>query len=189
MNKYSNISNSNLEEIFENTYEQIKPNMLKKEIVSPRDEILIKDLGKSLVKSCVFNLIGLLFFLLGLIWLFIYEYFVAHSPIDSYFYFSIVSIGTVFYANFIILKKLIAIVQNKYNAQYGVVKSKYSLTTSTSGTNKATHYCVNVNFPFEKICISKVITSYENYIRFNDGSSILVISFDNKKAYSVFTDM
>lgn len=71
------------------------------------------------------------------------------------------------------LKKLIAIIQNKYNAQYGIVKSKYSLATSTSGANNATHYCVNVNFHSEKMCIPKVITSYENYIRFDEGLGLL----------------
>lgn len=183
------MGNSRLENIFKSSYKQLKPNILKTETVTPKDELLIKALGKSLGKSCIFNLMGLLLFLLGMVWCFIYVYIVTNSPLDSFFYFLIVTILTMLYAKLIIFKRFISIINNKYSAQYGVVKSKYTLTTSTSSTNKAKHYYISVNFPADNTYISKVFTDSKNYELFNEGSNVLVVTFDNKRVYSIYVDI
>lgn len=183
------MNNSRLENIFKSSYKQIKPNMLKSETVAAKDEQLIKTLGKSLSKYCIFNLVSLLLFLLGMVWCFIYVYIITKSPVDSFFYFLIVTILTILYAKLIIVKKFICIINNKYSAKYGVVKSKYTLTTSTSSTNKTKHYYINVNFPTDNTYISKVFTDCKTYEILNEGSNVLVVTFDNKRVYSIYVDI
>ncbi|WP_238883295.1 hypothetical protein [Clostridium sp. YIM B02551] len=69
-------------------------------------------------------------------------------------------------------------------AQYGIVKSKYSLKSSAESSSQKKYY-VAVLFPDTNAYIREVICTDKIYKNLEEGTPVLVISFDNKTAYAV----
>ena len=81
-------------------------------------------------------------------------------------------------------RKYGAILYNK--SQYGILRSKYVFASSSNNRNKR-KYFLNIEFS-NSTFIGKVICNKETYEKISKGDRVLVISFDNKKAYGVISN-
>ncbi|MDD7794506.1 hypothetical protein [Clostridium sp. 'White wine YQ'] len=87
-----------------------------------------------------------------------------------------------------VLKQILSTINSTCKkAQYGIVKNKYSLKSSAKSSSPKKYY-IDVLFPDTNAYIREVICTDKIYKSLEEGTSVLVISFDNKTAYAVPSD-
>lgn len=167
---------------------EIKPSELNNTKIDEKDILEIKKLLKKLKSKSVLMLF--ICFLFFFFLLFLSYYTLKNS--NSFFNKELVLIITFIFSFILIFyftgKRIYEI--NNYNyekGQYGVVKSKYTLKSSSS-ENPIKHFYINVYFIDTNTSIRNVICNEEIYNSILENSKVLVISFDNKTSYAIKTN-
>lgn len=163
---------------------EIKVSELLKVNIKSIDTALVKDLLKTLkrklISSFIFIFLNLTFFS-----------FLLYKNIKNN---TITSNNLIIILIFLIALSLFLLIYiskqisnvKKYNckkAQYGIVQKKYSL--SDPGESSIEDYYVDVLFPNTNTYIRKVNCTYKTFKDLKEYEDVLVISFDNKKAYAL----
>lgn len=69
--------------------------------------------------------------------------------------------------------------------QYGIINSKYYITKVRVGKTDKSRFYANVTFEDNNKTLDKIICSQKEYRSINKGDRVLVVSYDDKKAYIV----
>ncbi len=104
-----------------------------------------------------------------------------NNEIIAFLFIDLMFLGVLYY----IFKQILSIMNCRYKkAQYGIVKIKYSLKDFAKSSSSKKYY-ISALFPASDMYIRGVICTYDIYKTLEEGSPVLVISFDNKKAFAV----
>jgi len=93
-----------------------------------------------------------------------------------------------FWAIYYAFKQILSTMNSNYKkAQYGIVKSKYAMKTTAESSSEKDYY-INAFFSDTNTHIRRVICTDKIYKSLEEGTPVLVVSFDNKSAYAVPTN-
>ncbi|MDV4149915.1 hypothetical protein R0131_03615 [Clostridium sp. AL.422] len=176
-----------LKEIYgeNSSYNEIKVNNLKNDIINTDHKLIIKSLLRELrVKHISALFIALIINLFTAI--FVYELIKSGDNIFTKESLLVIITFILFlFPTFDISSKLY-LMRNGLpkKAQYGVVKIKFYENKSTSSKSTRAYY-TNVIFPMDNTIIRRVNCTKKFYNLVSEGSEVLVVSFDNKNAHIV----
>lgn len=163
---------------------EIKVSELLKVNIKSIDTALVKDLLKTLkrklISSFIFIFLNLTFFSFLLYKNIKNNTITSNNLIIIFIFLIALSLFLLIY----ISKQISNVI--KYNckkAQYGIVQKKYSLRDP--GESSIEDYYVDVLFPNTNTYIRKVNCTYKTFKDLKEYEDVLVISFDNKKAYAL----
>lgn len=179
------MDSSRLSNIFkDNNNSRIKVSDLQCVTLNSIDDNSVKELARKLTRG---NLLLLVFALLLSIFS---SYELYDSVTNSIEKFNKVNIGllamtlmSLWFLQYA-FKELLSTKNSEYKkAQYGIVKSKYSLMSASKNSRR--DYNINVSFPDTNTYIQGIDCTETFYESVEEGDPILVVSFDNAKAYVV----
>ena len=179
------MNNSKLSNIYEkNNLNEIKVWELQYNNIDIHHIDFVNKFIKNKNKNFIIQFISMLFFFSLVLFIFYVDLKINGKPLFKELIFMLVFLLSFIFILIHISKQIYYTSNFKYKkAQYGLIKTKYSLKGDS--TKKSRKYYINVMFPDTNTYIIRVVCSYKIYNSLNEGDNILVISFNNKIAYAV----
>jgi len=176
---------SRLSNMFEGNNNEIKVSELQCVQISSIDINSVKELARKLTLK----------FLFLLILMFLSSIFVSYGLYDiiktstekfnTQIIFLLLLDLSFFWCIYYVFTQMLSTINSNYKkAQYGIVKNKYSVRFTAESSSEKEHY-INALFPDTNTQIQRVICTNKIFKSLEEGTPVLIVSFDNKNAYAV----